>query len=175
MNIKKMKLLAICGSPRKGNTEFMLNKVLEGAGNVDKELILLRNLDIKHCIGCCVCEKAGKCPIEDDMQEILKKLEEADAIVIGSPTYFDNVTGLLKNFMDRMHPLYNKFKLKNKKFAVISTGSADQNSIKGTIDNLKKFGEIMKMNLVGTVSVNDKHIKDEEVINELKKLGQKLK
>jgi len=169
-----MKLLAICGSPRKGNTEFMLEKVLEGAGGVDKELVLLKDLDIKHCDGCCVCEKTEECHIKDDIQELLNKLKEADVILIGSPTYFDNVTGLLKDFIDRTLPLYPKFKLKNKKFGIISTGAGDKSSIRGTINNLIKFGEIMEMNLIGTVSANDKHIKDEAVISELKKLGEKL-
>ena len=53
-----MKVVGICGSPRKGNTEWMLRKLLEGAARegADSELILLREKDIRTCDGCLTCE-----------------------------------------------------------------------------------------------------------------------
>ena len=109
-----MKVLSICGSPRKGNTERMLSIIL---GEVkDKELILLREKNIEHCHGCSECQKKPYvCVIEDDMKKINKKLRDSNFIVFGSPTYFDNVPGLFKDFIDRTHPLYPINGLKNKK------------------------------------------------------------
>ncbi len=56
-----MKVVGICGSPRKGNTEWMLRKLLEEAARagVDTELILLREKQIKGCGGCLSCEAGG--------------------------------------------------------------------------------------------------------------------
>jgi multimeric flavodoxin WrbA len=86
-----MKILGICGSPRKGNTEFLLRKALKAAREkgAETELILLREKRVEHCDGCSKCEKTGECHIRDDMQEIYNKLEDADAIVLASPNYYE--------------------------------------------------------------------------------------
>ena len=87
-----MRLLAVCGSPRKGNTEWMLTKLLDAAreAGAETELILLRQKDIKLCRGCLTCEvgrdrKPGVCVIKDDMAPLLPKMLEADGIVFGTP------------------------------------------------------------------------------------------
>ena len=79
-----MKVVGICGSPRRGNTEWMLNRLLEAVAQrgAETELILLRRKAIKHCNGCLTCEVGGKarkgvCTIKDDMQEIYPRLLEA--------------------------------------------------------------------------------------------------
>ena len=174
-----MKILAICGSPRKGNTEFMLNKVLEGAGDVEKELILLRNLDIKPCTGCDICYNEGKpCPIEDDMKQLYEKLLKADVIVFGSPNYFKNVSGLMKNFIDRTNAIVEPPRLKNKKAGIVCVGGQDLNNIQFCENVLKEFIDDHQMILVGSVIAKAEGPgeieKDTLAINELKKLGKKL-
>ncbi len=79
----------------------------------ETELLLLRKLDIKRCDGCLSCDiggtyRKGVCKIKDDMREIYPKLIEADAMVFGTPAYFDLLSGLLKNFMDRPCPVWPK-------------------------------------------------------------------
>ena len=103
-----MKVVGICGSPRKGNTEWMLRKLLEGAAKsgAETDLILLRQKNIKGCDGCLKCEVGGKqrkglCRVLDDVQEIYPKLVEADGLALATPVYFEMLSGLLKNFMDR--------------------------------------------------------------------------
>tara|TARA_Y100000310_G_scaffold345724_1_gene468837 strand:+ start:38 stop:568 length:531 start_codon:yes stop_codon:yes gene_type:complete len=174
-----MKLLAICGSPRKGNTEFMLNKVLEGAGDVDKEIVLLKDLDIGHCTGCDICFGTGKpCPIDDDMKELYKKLVEAEIIVFGSPNYFKNVSGLMKNFIDRTNALCDPPGLKGKKSGIVCVGGQDLTNTQFCENVLKEFLKDQQMIFVGSVLA--KADKPEEVkespvvIDELKKLGEKL-
>jgi multimeric flavodoxin WrbA len=95
-----MKLLGICGSPRKGNTEWMLRKFLEAAAKTgaETEIILLKDKDIKLCSGCLSCDAGGKdrkgvCKIQDDMQKILPKMIEADGMAFGTPVYFEMVSG----------------------------------------------------------------------------------
>lgn len=105
-----MKLLAFNGSPRKTwNTATLLNKVLEGAASqgAETELIHLYNLNYKGCISCFACKTKdgksyGRCPIPDDLAPIFKKVEEADAIILGSPIYLGRVTGEMASFLDRL-------------------------------------------------------------------------
>lgn len=111
-----MELITICGSSRKnGNTEIMLKEVLKGARKegAETELIQLTGKNIKYCLGCDDCR--FPCKIKDDMDEIYKKMIEADVIIIGSPIYYCTISGLLKNFLDRctclLHP---ELKLKDK-------------------------------------------------------------
>ncbi len=116
-----MKIISICGSPRKnGNTEIMLKEVLKEAQKegAKTELIQLAGKNIKYCLGCDDC--GYPCKIKDDMNEIHKKMIEADIIVIGSPVYYCNVSGLLKNFMDRCTCLTKGLKLKNKIGAAVT-------------------------------------------------------
>ncbi|MFA6047905.1 MAG: flavodoxin family protein [Parcubacteria group bacterium] len=128
-----MKTLIISGSPRKGNTEFILSKIYKSLrGN--KELILLRNKNIKHCSGCLYCDGHKKCAIQDDMQEIYRKLLKADLIILGTPNYFDNVPGIMKDFVDRTNPFYETDKLKGKKVISIVVGG-------GKVNNSKRVGE----------------------------------
>jgi multimeric flavodoxin WrbA len=104
-----MKIIGFNGSPRKTwNTATLLNKALEGAASqgAETELIHLYDLNYKGCISCFACKTKdgksyGKCPIQDDLAVVFKKVEEADAIVLGSPIYLGRVTGEMAAFMDR--------------------------------------------------------------------------
>ena len=100
-----MKVLGIVGSPRKkGNTDILVEAVLSGANSMgtETEKIYLADYQFKGCTGCEGCSKTYDCVINDGMQEIYNKIEEADALVLGSPTYFYNVTGITKLFLDRL-------------------------------------------------------------------------
>ena len=117
-----MKIIAICGSPRNGNTEQMLEWVLESckAAGATTELIPLRLLKISHCTGCDVCYGTGRpCTIQDDMENLIAKLIEADAMIIGSPNYFSNISGIMKDFIDRTNPLVDPPLLKGKISALV--------------------------------------------------------
>ena len=157
------KILIISGSPRKGNTEFVLNKIYKAAKG-EKELISLRNKNIKHCAGCLYCDEHKKCAIQDDTQEIHKKMLEADLIVIGTPNYFDNVPGMVKDFIDRTNPFYETDKLKGKKLITIVVGGGKiKNSKKVGEQALKSFYDAHQMKLVGSYYFQGLHFKDVEV------------
>ncbi|WP_419780717.1 flavodoxin family protein [Maridesulfovibrio sp.] len=102
-----MYVLAINGSPRKGgNTEVMLNKVLEPLEKEgwETELYQLGGKKIRGCIACMKCfeNKNEKCAVDNDkLNEVYEKMVRADAIVIGSPTYFTDVTAEIKALIDR--------------------------------------------------------------------------
>ena len=105
-----MNVIAFNGSPRrKWNTAMLLEKALEGAASqgAETELIHLYNLNFKGCRSCFACKTKGgknygKCSIKDDLTPILKRIEEADAIILGSPIYFGTATGEMRSFMERL-------------------------------------------------------------------------
>ena len=149
-----MKVLAICGSPRKGNTEWMLRELLEGldSAEVDTELVLLRKLNIKGCDGCLACEAGGEnregtCRIEDDMPQLYAKLLDADCVVFGTPVYFEMVSGQLKTFMDRTCPVWTKLSGKSIAGIVVAEGGIGQ-----AVRNLRTYGKVCDMRWVGAVT-----------------------
>lgn len=102
-----MKVLAIMGSPRKkGNTYKFTRKVEEGIkqfGDVEFEYVFLKDLNLKTCLGCQVCFDKGEelCPLKDDRAMLEEKMHNADGVIFTSPNYVFNVSGLMKNFIDR--------------------------------------------------------------------------
>ncbi len=121
-----MKILGISGSPRDKNTNYMLRTVLEATGQ-DYELILLKDKHIHHCRACGGCYKSPyRCKQDDEMQLLYPKLLKADSIVLGSPIHFDNVSDIMKNFMDRCLPFYFSQELKGKKAIILTVGNFHQ-------------------------------------------------
>jgi multimeric flavodoxin WrbA len=102
-----MKVVAINGSPRKGgNTSQLIRLALEEleAEGVETELVEPGAKHIKGCIACYKCfeNKDGQCSVKDDMlNEIVGKMAAADGIILGSPTYFSNVSSNMKSIIDR--------------------------------------------------------------------------
>lgn len=106
-----MKILGIYGSPRKGgNTDIILDKVLEGASSAGTEIatIYARDLKISGCLECGGCDKTGKCVIKDEMQNIYTLLQEADIIFLASPIFFYDMTAQVKLLIDRCQALWSK-------------------------------------------------------------------
>ena len=104
-----MKVMAINGSPRKNwNTATLLEKALEGAASevAETEIVHLYDLEFKGCTSCFACKvKGGKnlarCAVKDELTPVLERLEEADAVILGSPIYLGNLTGEMRSFMER--------------------------------------------------------------------------
>jgi multimeric flavodoxin WrbA len=105
-----MKIMAFNGSPRKKwNTATLLKKALEGAVSqgAETELVHLYDLNFKGCNSCFACKvkggkSYGKCAVEDDLAPVLKKIEKAHAIILGSPFYLGTVSGEMRSFMERL-------------------------------------------------------------------------
>jgi len=102
---RNRRVVALNGSPHEGfgNTSqmlAMLGGVLTQEG-FDLEEICLSRHQIEYCVGCALCLEQGACWIRDDHKGLMKKLLEADAIILASPVYFRNVTGQMKTFLDR--------------------------------------------------------------------------
>lgn len=104
-----MKVLGIMGSPRRqSNTEILLDKALEGAGQAGAEVekVLVSKLKISPCVEDYGCLKAGECSIVDDMQLVYEKLLEADHVILASPIFFYGITAQAKALVDRCQALW---------------------------------------------------------------------
>jgi multimeric flavodoxin WrbA len=103
-----MKIVAINGSHRgrSGNTNAMVTAILKGASEAGAETvnIVLAEKNIKHCVACKACwfKSPGQCVLDDDMSDILSLMEGADVRLLATPIYCDNISGMLKVFIDRM-------------------------------------------------------------------------
>jgi multimeric flavodoxin WrbA len=102
-----MKVTAFCGSARKdGNTAIMLNVVLDELKNqgIDTELYQLAGKQIRGCIACykCMENKDQRCAVKKDVaNECIEKMLASDGILLGSPTYFADVSTEMKALIDR--------------------------------------------------------------------------
>jgi len=175
-----MRVVGISGSPRKGNTEWMLRRFLEeveGSG-AETELILLRTAEIRGCDGCLTCEagdteRKGICRIHDDMQLIYPKLLKADGLVLGTPVYFELLSGLLKNFMDRTCPIWPRLQGKPVVGMAVAEGGIGK-----AVENLKTYSSLCGMRWFGQVTALGKTprqvSKDAEVEERLKGLARRF-
>ncbi len=136
-----MKIIGFVGSPRAhGNTATMVSQALVGAkeAGADVELIHLSGLSINGCKGCKYCKSHDSCRLEDDMQPLYEKIKSADALIFGTPVYFAQMTGQMKQFIDRFYALidaeYRPKVAAGKKAAVIITqGDVNPASFTGII------------------------------------------
>jgi multimeric flavodoxin WrbA len=112
------KVVGIVGSPRKGrNTDMFVSKILEGASSTGAEVdkIYLNDLDIKPCQACDKSPAPAYCFYEDGMKTVYRALETADALVVGTPAYYDSISAQLKLVIDRSNCLTEMIKLSNGK------------------------------------------------------------
>jgi len=106
-----MNVLYLSGSPRKrSNTDDLLERMLSTTGG---QWVKLADYQIEPCRSCWACLTQDGCVIDDDMSHVLAPmLFAADAIVLGSPVYFNNISAQLKAFIDRTWAIRGK--LRNK-------------------------------------------------------------
>lgn len=113
-----MKVIAFNGSPRKKtwNTVTLLEKALEGSASAgaDTEMVHLYELSFAGCISCFACKKLnrkedGVCAVKDDLTNVLERVREADALVIGTPVYWHAESASTRAFLERLFFPYYKY------------------------------------------------------------------
>jgi len=108
-----MKVVSLIGSRRKnGNTAGIVSLIEEKLREIAKERgevieiasFDMSNVNVQICRGCRVCFNAGeeKCPCHDDLLQIRERMRNADVIIAASPVYVEDVSGVMKNFIDRL-------------------------------------------------------------------------
>lgn len=154
------KILGIIGSPRKkGNTDILVNKILDGAKEEGAvvENLFLNDLNIKECDGCHACWKTDICCKKDDMNNIYPKIIESDVIVFGTPVYWYGPSALMKMFIDRFvyfNSPENKLKIKGKgAVIVIPFEEEDPDTVAPLMAFFDKSLQYLGMNLLGKIIV----------------------
>jgi multimeric flavodoxin WrbA len=117
MHARNLEVLGISGSPREGNSQFLLKEALQAAQDVDPEKVMIeeysfRGKKFSPCIGCfkCVEEKhLGECVIKDDFQHLRDHWLKADVILYSVPVYHVGIPGQLKCFIDRLGNTINRY------------------------------------------------------------------
>lgn len=138
-----MKIVIINGSPRiSGSTAKILNVIKDRFAtysNTDVELFNLSELTYSQCNGCCVCFKNGSCYMNDDLENLSSKIETADILVLGTPTYACNVSGLLKVFIDRGHFILEQLLRDKYCLGVVTYENYGGSVVKKYINNLFSY------------------------------------
>ena len=133
-----MKILALLGSPNRGNTLEITRRFeekLTAFGDVEFEYIHLKDMKVDSCRGCFVCFLKGEdaCPLKDDVGMIRDKIEEADGVVFVSPVYALHVTYLMKRFIDRLAYIFHRPRYFGKYAVVISAAGNPRLGLKDTL------------------------------------------
>lgn len=182
-----MNVVAFCASARRnGNTKLLLETVLEPLqeAGAETELVELAGSNLKGCKACFVCikKKDGSCAIKDDMlNDCVEKMAKADAIILGSPTYFADVSTEMKALIDRSGmvgrangDLYKR-KLGAAVVAVRRAGSIH------AFDTMNHFFQISQMIIVGSSYWNigigrekGEVASDEEGMKTMRQLGENM-
>ncbi len=175
-----MKVLGISGSMRKdGNTADLVNVILKRCdeAGIKTEFVSLAGKKIHPCLGCEKCKEQKWCAIEnDDWDGVIQKVLNCDVLVIGSPTYYYDVCGHLKNFIDRTYSLYHDRKLAGKKGIAVTVQA--QKGASRAIQTIEGFLSSHEFSSLGSVKGNGYHkgdvLSDKEAIEKAQKIGDKI-
>jgi multimeric flavodoxin WrbA len=118
------RVTAFVGSARKGHThravlQFLGN--LRALGDVEYEIVALGDYRLEACRGCLSCFTKGEefCPLHDDRNLLIKKIEASDGVIFASPNYSFQVSGLMKTFLDRLGFVFHRPSFHGKTFTSI--------------------------------------------------------
>jgi multimeric flavodoxin WrbA len=167
-----MKITVFNGSPRgrEGTTNVLVEEFLAGAveAGAEAENIFLVEKNINHCLGCVTCwvKTPGKCLQKDGMEELIEKFMGSDIAVLATPVHIDNVTGIMKNFIDRLFPTrmpsfeldshgetrhVNRYEQHPKLMMISSCGYPEQSQFQVIRLWLKRMARNFDMQVVGEI------------------------
>lgn len=124
-----MKVLAIMGSPHKGKGFKIVQKIeteLKLIDNVDFKYIFLSDVNFHTCKGCVACISKGEmfCSLIDEKESIEQEILRSDGIILSSPRYAQNVSWLMKNFIDRFAYSLHRPKFFNQSLMLVANGGS---------------------------------------------------
>jgi multimeric flavodoxin WrbA len=176
------KVLILSSSPRRGgNSDLLCDRFSAGAraAGHEAEKIFLKDRKILYCTGCGTCLNGKKrCPLKDDMAEILEKMIAADVIVMATPVYFYTMCAQMKTLIDRTCSRYSK--ISNKEFYFIMTAAdSGKRAPEKTLEGFRAFtscldGAKEKGIILGTGAWNMGEIKDKPAMKKAYESGEAI-
>lgn len=176
-----MKVLLLNGSPHATGVNYtalqeMIN-VFEENG-IETELIQIGNQAVRGCVACGYCYQNGKCAIDDLVNEIAPKFEEADGLVVSSPVYYASANATMIAFLDRL--FYSTRFDKTMKVGA-SVVTARRGGLSSTFDELNKYFTISGMPVASGQYWNSLHgnnageaVQDEEGLQIMRTLAKNM-
>lgn len=152
-----MKVLIINGSPRvNGNTSVAVNEMVKvfNEEHIETDVVMIGNKDIRGCIACGSCHKNGECVFDDAVNELAKKFEEADGLVVASPVYYASANATTIACLDRL--FYSTGFDKRMKVGA-SVVVARRGGCSSTFDELNKYFTICGMPVASSQYWNSVH------------------
>lgn len=143
-----MKVVAIMGSPHKGKGYEIVKRIeksLQHLENIEFSYVFLSDIDLKLCLGCFACIGKGEqfCPLKDDKNIIEEEILSADGVILSTPGYAQNVSALMKNFIDRFAYSLHRPKFFNQSLMLVANGGS----------GLTKVNKALAMTLGGSNKV----------------------
>lgn len=174
-----MKIVIINGSPRKtGATAAILNEIdsyWKQYQDVEVKVVHVADLDLKYCIGCCACYKTGSCVYMDDIEKLSMEIEEADGIIMGSPTYASNVSGQLKTIIDRGHFVMEQLLQGKYAMSVVTYENYGGKEVEKNLHNLFTYsGARISGTIVCKNEFGKNPLENRKLIKEIRKKAERL-
>ena len=147
-----MTILGISSSPvRSGNVDRMVEALLRLSGK-EAEFVNLNDLDYGPCMACPhLCAPDNICKLDDGLRPYYEKIIDADAVVLGSPSYFGGANSAMTMFLERLWALrHNRYPLTGKPFAAVS--SAGFRNPEAPIEAVKKRMTAYRAEYIGGVA-----------------------
>ncbi|MHC4545473.1 MAG: flavodoxin family protein [Planctomycetota bacterium] len=134
---------------REGNIDRMVKAILEKSGH-EFEFVKLADLTYSGCKGCVqLCAKPQVCRLEDDAQPYYQKVKEADAVVIGTPVYFNTMTAMVWAFIERFFGYRHvDIPISGKPFVLLVGGAL---KLESAVEQLHKVLAKFEVNVLETV------------------------
>lgn len=152
-----MKVLLINGSPREhGCTYTALSEVAAGLNrrDIDSEILYLGKQPVAGCVACGSCAVTGRCVFDDLVNQTIDRLDQFDALVVGSPVYYAGPSGQVTAFLDRLF-YAGSSGLAGKPAACVV--SCRRGGASAAFDRLNKYFTINNMFVVGSQYWNQVH------------------
>ena len=175
------KVLILSGSPRKnGNSDILCDEFARGAAEAGNhvEKIRVSEKNIGFCRACYACRGTGVCAIKDDMAEVLRKMIDADVLVLASPVYFYSIDAQLKALIDRTVARW--LDVKNKEFYYIVTAAdSGKEAVETTLACFRRYadcvdGAIEKGVIYGMGVYEKGKVKDTAAMKEAYEMGRNV-
>ncbi len=159
----KKKVFIVSSGPRNnGNSDILAEEFAKGAREAGHEVekVNVRDMDLKFCIGCLVCQKTGRCVLRDEMNSLYDKVQNSDVLVFATPVYYYEMSGQLKTFLDRLNPLYPKDNKFAEVYLLASAAENDDSAMDGAVSGvqswLKCFDKAELKGVVRGIGLNDR-------------------
>ncbi len=172
-----MKYLVINGSPREKNTWEMVKQAQKNIDG-DFEEIHLISKNIPMCTGCmnCIMDGEENCPHFDKVNPIVEKIKDCDGLIMTSPVYAMNVSGLLKNFIDHTAYIYHRPEYFTKKaLVIVSTAGAGEKKVAKYMDETLRHWGFNKVYKIAHACGGKETLETKEIDKTSRKFSEDVK